>query len=496
MKNVFGKLSILTMVIAAVAFGMFLASGLNIIDFANGDDGEDSGPIYVESTNGNPVSFAKLAKIANPAVVNITATTKGKETPRRSNDLFDYFFGRGGENPNAPVRGFGSGFVISKDGYILTNYHVVSNLRSEVADDIRIKLYDGDIYKATVVGTDSLFDVALIKIDTKRELPFLKLGDSDAMEVGEWVMAIGNPSLLDHTVTVGVVSAQGRQLSGAVYRKFIQTDAAINQGNSGGPLLNLKGEAIGINAMIIAGTEGIGFAIPINQIKEIIPQLKSKGYVQRGYIGILPEEITLDLKKSLSLSTDKGIFVQSVTRGGAAEKAGIEDGDLIVSFDGKDIESLEDLYKIVGNSAPGKETNIVIIRNGKKQTIKITPDERPSDEMKVRRGDNKDDRINENLGIAVAPISVREKRYYRIPEEINGVLISKVNRYSPADDAGLQEDMIIRRVNRKDISSVKEFYNELEDALDNSNVVAFYISFYSRESGSWESQYVTVNVAQ
>jgi len=498
MESLIKKLSILTIIIAAVAFGLFLSSSLNIMNFSNGDtrEGDAAGSLYMEGDgSGRPVSFPDLAKMANPTVVNITSTTTSVRSSDRPDDLFEFFFGRDSMEPRRPVRGFGSGFIISKDGYILTNYHVVSNQQRKVADDIKVKLYNENIYKAKVIGTDSVFDVALLKIDADEELPFIKLGDSDKIKVGEWVMAIGNPSLLEHTVTVGVLSAKGRQISGSIYRTFLQTDAAINHGNSGGPLINMKGEAIGINAMIIYGTEGIGFAIPINQIKNILPQLKEKGYVQRGYIGILPGEITKDLAKSLNLPTTEGIFVQSVTPNNPADKAGIKEGDIIISFDGKEIKNLEDLYSVVALSKPGVKTTVKVIRDEEKKTLEITPEERPGEDVPVRDEPERDEQLDETLGMAVAPISPRVRRYFRIPSNLDGVIITKVKAYSPAYDAGLREEMIIQKVNRKDINGIKEFYIELDRAIEKSNVVALKVAVRDRR-GNWLSQYVTLNLAQ
>jgi serine protease Do len=498
MEKVAKKFSVLLIVMAAAAFGMIFTGGLQIFrDIDKNSASVNAAPLFVEG-NGidRPSSFVELAKMANPAVVNVTATTKGVSV-NESSDIFDYFFGREPNSGKRTVRGFGSGFLISKDGYILTNYHVVSNQQSKLADDIKVKLINEEVFKAKVVGADSLFDVALLKINAGDDLPFLKLGDSGRAEVGEWVMAIGNPSLLEHTVTVGVVSAKGRQLSGAVYRTFIQTDAAINQGNSGGPLVNMHGEAIGINSMIIYGTEGIGFAIPINEVKEILPKLKEKGFVERGYIGILPAEITSDLKKSLDLPVKDGVFVQSVTAGSAAEKAGIREGDIIVSFDGKKISGLEDLYRIIGNSAPGKKFNIEYIRNGKNEKVTIVPDLRPSDDTALQSGkDNSDEnKIDEDLGISVQPVSEKMVRYYNVPEDVRGVIISKVSAYSPAADAGLREGMIIRRVNRNNVDNVRDFYKEIAAAMKKSSVIALYIAIQDESTKEWISRYVTINLA-
>jgi len=497
MENVTKKLSVLLIVAAAAVFGMIFTGGLEI--FKGTDENTASlkaaNPLYIEGNGADrPVSFAELAKIANPAVVNVTATSKGVQV-NESSDIFDYFFGREPGASRRTVRGIGSGFLISRDGYILTNNHVVTNQQSKIADDIKVKLMNDEVYTAKVVGADALFDVALIKIDAGDNLPFLKLGDSEKAEVGEWVMAIGNPSLLEHTVTVGVVSAKGRQLSGAVYKTFIQTDAAINQGNSGGPLINVRGEAIGINCMIIYGTEGIGFAIPINQVKDILPQLREKGSVSRGYIGVLPTEITPDLKKSLDLPVKDGVFVQSVTAGSPADKAGVREGDIIVAFDGKKIDGPEDLYRIVGNSTPGKKVYIEYIHDGKNEKTTVIPEQRPGEEASAPIENEDEGKINEDLGIAVQPISERFRREYNIPDDLTGVMITKVAPYSAAADAGLGKGMIVRRVNRTAVNNIRDFYNEIAAALKKSSVVALYIAFPD-QGREWISRYVTINLAQ
>lgn len=497
MEKVTKKLSILLIIIAAAAFGMIFTGGLQIFNGTgeNTSSLKAANPLYVEGDGSDhAVSFVELAKASNPAVVNVTATTKGVVV-NDSIDIFDYFFDRNPGGNRRTVRGVGSGFIISKDGYILTNHHVITNQQSKIADDIKVKLMNDETYTAKVIGADALFDVALLKIDAGNDLPFLKLGDSDKAEVGEWVMAIGNPSLLEHTVTVGVVSAKGRQLSGAVYKTFIQTDAAINQGNSGGPLINVRGEAIGINCLIAYGTEGIGFAIPINEVKDILPQLHEKGSVSRGYIGVLPTEITPDLKKSLDLPVKDGVFVQSVTSGSPADKAGIKEGDIIVAFDGKKIDGPEDLYRIVGNTAPGKKVYVEYIRNGKTEKTTIVPQERPGDESSLQTNNEGDSKIDEDLGISVQPISDRARRVNGIPDDIEGVIITKVTPYSAASDAGLDRGMVIRKVNRNAVANTRDFYKEISAALKKSNVIALNVAYPDR-NGDWNSVYVTINLAQ
>ena len=304
-----------------------------------------------------------MIKMANPGVVNVSVvkTTQVEEqfnSPSDTDDPFYEFFKRffGEQMPrNYIQRGLGTGFIIDKEGYILTNNHV-----AEGADEITVKLSDNEEYKARVIGLDSKTDLALIKIDGAKDLTPLTLGNSDQIEVGDWVVAIGNPFGLEHTVTAGIVSAKYRQTGVASYENYIQTDAAINQGNSGGPLMNTNGEVIGINSNIYSesgGSIGIGFAIPINMAKDLLPQLK-KGKVVRGWLGVSVQTITSDLQDILGLKDSRGALVGDVTEGGPAQKAGIQSGDVIVTFDGKAINEMNELPLIVAATPVGKNAKI------------------------------------------------------------------------------------------------------------------------------------------
>ncbi|OGQ40353.1 MAG: hypothetical protein A3A85_01165, partial [Deltaproteobacteria bacterium RIFCSPLOWO2_01_FULL_42_9] len=318
-----------------------------------------------------PNSFVKLAKDLNPVVVNISTTQVIKQKPMvpfpEFRSPFEDFFGDEfkffGESPEREFKrqSLGSGFIINKEGYILTNNHVVEN-----AEEIIVTLSDKKEkeYKAKVIGKDARLDVALIKVDANGDLPVANLGDSDKLEIGEWVMAIGNPFGLSHTVTAGIVSAKGRVIGAGPYDNFIQTDAAINPGNSGGPLFNLKGEVIGINTAIIAGGQGVGFATPINMAKDILLQLKEKGKVTRGWIGVSIQEVTPDLAQSFGLKDKQGALVSSVNKDEPADKGGIKAGDIIVEFDGKAITEVSDLPRTVATTAPGKTVKVKIIRDG------------------------------------------------------------------------------------------------------------------------------------
>ncbi len=340
------------------------------------------GTSYTETNNeviGFPQSFADLVEKVKPAVVNISTET----TVRIPGNPFRHFFGPDEEGPfgdffkrffgDIPDRelkqqSLGSGFIIDKDGYIITNNHVV-----EGADEIKVKLADKREFKARVVGRDPKTDLALIKISSIfKDLPTLPLGDSDKIRVGDWVLAIGNPFGLEHTVTQGIISATGRVIGSGPYDNFLQTDAPINPGNSGGPLINLKGEVIGINTAIIASGQGIGFAIPSNMAKTVITQLKEKGKVTRGWIGVSIQSMTPELAQSFGLKDTRGALVADIVPGGPADKAGLKRGDIIISFDGKEINEMSELPRIVAETPIGKTVNLKIIRNGKEKVLKIT----------------------------------------------------------------------------------------------------------------------------
>jgi serine protease Do len=306
-------------------------------------------------------------KRVKPSVVNISTTTLVKGP-----DLYDRFFGQAnpfrdffgedfyerffGDMPQREFkqRSLGSGFIIDRDGYILTNNHVV-----EKAQSIKVRLSDEKEYDAKVVGRDPKTDIALIKINTRQNLPVAPLGDSDSLEVGDWLIAIGNPFGLEHTVTAGIVSAKGRVIGAGPYDDFIQTDASINPGNSGGPLFNLNGEVVGINTAIVSGGQGIGFAIPINVAKELLPQLKTKGRVVRGWLGVMIQKVTPEIAKGFGLKESEGALVSDVMEGSPAEKAGIKRGDVIVSYNGKRIKEMDQLPKLVGTTEVGKKVKVV-----------------------------------------------------------------------------------------------------------------------------------------
>jgi serine protease Do len=324
-----------------------------------------------------PANFSDLAEKARPGVVNIQVVKKSQNVgfalPNFPGDPFgdDNPFGRFfGGNPPAEQRqeGVGSGFIISQNGYVLTNNHVVDG-----AEQIKVKLANGSEYDAKVIGRDPKTDLALLRIDGAKDLHALPLGDSEDLKVGSWVVAIGSPFGLEQTVTQGIVSGKGRVIGSGPYDDYIQTDASINPGNSGGPLINMKGEVVGINTAINPNGQGIGFAIPIDMAKSIIPQLEEKGSVTRGWLGIGIQQMTPSLEKSFGVKDKEGVLVSDVFKGGPAEKAGLERGDIITNFDGKNVVETRDLSRIVASTPVGKTVNVKLIRDGNEieRTVKV-----------------------------------------------------------------------------------------------------------------------------
>jgi len=425
-----------------------------------------------------PGSFSGMIKKANPGVVNVSVVKTARveeqfNSPLGTDDPFYEFFKRfyGDQIPkNYIQRGLGTGFIIDKEGYILTNNHV-----AEGADEITVKLSDNKEYKARVIGLDSKTDLALIKIDGAKDLTPLTLGNSDQIDVGDWVVAIGNPFGLEHTVTAGIVSAKYRQTGVASYENYIQTDAAINQGNSGGPLMNTNGEVIGINSNIYSetgGSIGIGFAIPINMAKELLPQLK-KGKVVRGWLGVSIQKITSDLQNKLGLKDARGALVGDVTEGGPAQKAGIQSGDVIITFDGKAINEMSELPLIVASTPVGKNTMIEVIRNGDKKTLDIKvgelKDVEPAPTPPASGGGN----YSTGYGFTVADITSEMASQYNLPSK-TGVIIIDVDSGSPAEEAGLQSGDIVVEIDREKIADASQFNRKIK-AYKKGDTILFLI---------------------
>lgn len=401
--------------------------------------------------------FVDLAKKLKPTVVNIsTAKTikPQRRLPRQynspfGNDPFQDFFERffdDSQQRGYKQKSLGSGFIISNEGYIITNNHVVAD-----ADEIKVKLSDGREFKGEVKGTDEKLDLALLKITAKDHLPVATLGDSDSIEIGEWVMAIGNPFGLAQTVTAGIISAQGRVIGSGPYDDFIQTDASINPGNSGGPLFNIRGEVVGINTAIISGGQGIGFAIPVNMAKNIIPMLKEKGKVTRGWIGVSIQPITPELAQSFNLEGEKGALIAEVVKDGPAEKAGIRSGDIIIEFNGRLIHEMNELPRLVAATPVDKKVPIKIVREGKPVEIAVTIE-------RLRDGDEGDivGAGQEMVGLTVKELNKDLAARLGLKEQ-KGVVITEVKQGTGAEQAGIAKGDIIREVNGTKISTVGDY---------------------------------------
>jgi serine protease Do len=412
-------------------------------------------------TSGALPDFVPLAKKMRPIVVNISSTQMsegrggsqefgspfGEEDP--FNDFWRRFFG--GPVPRGPQRqrSLGSGFIIDGDGSIVTNNHVVEN-----AQKIVVKLLaDDQEYEAKVVGRDPKTDIAVIKINAKTPLPTATLGDSDRLEVGEWVVAIGNPFGLDSTVTSGIVSAKGRHIGQGPYDNFIQTDASINPGNSGGPLINLRGEVIGINTAIFSrtgGNMGIGFAIPINLAKELLPQLRGKGKVVRGYLGVLIQKVTPEIADSLGMDKGYGALVANVSKDGPAEKAGVKVGDVIIEFDGKEVRDSGDLPILVARTPVEKKVRMKVLRDKKEVMLSVSVGELKEEEVVASIPEKGE------LGMTVQRVTPQIAESLGL-DKAEGVVVTDVEAGSTADESGIRRGDVILQIDRKPIRSVEEY---------------------------------------
>jgi serine protease Do len=420
-------------------------------------------------------TFKDVARAKTLGVVNIntskTVSRSRMRDPFRDffgDDMMERFFGPGDDRPGAPQRetqrSLGSGFVVDKEGHVLTNRHVI-----EGADQISVTLSNGKRYDAKLVGKDARTDVALLKIEPKESLTVLDLGDSDQVEVGEWVMAIGNPfGLGGNSVTVGVVSFKGRDLTLGVRGTsvdMIQTDAAINPGNSGGPLLNTNGQVVGINTMIItnggaAQSAGVGFSVPINVAKDILPQLRDKGKVVRGWLGVQIQPITEELARTYKLKESRGAAISQLTPGAPAEKAGLKAEDVIVAADGRPIKDNGDLSRYIASKPPGATVKLDLIRDGAEKTVSVTlgvfPDE-PSE------GDSEEARKG-RLGMSLRDLTPSLAERLELPRSTKGVLVWEVEAGEAAENAGLSRGDVIVSVNGKAVSTVDEFESAIEEA--------------------------------
>jgi serine protease Do len=429
-------------------------------------------------------SFADVAERLNPAVVNIDATVRGSTRPRRrapllpdSPDMFERQQPQG--ERDTPRRGAGTGFLIDAAGHILTNHHVIAD-----ADRIMVRLMDGRSLRAERVGSDPDTDIALIKVESPRPLPHAALGNSDTLRVGEWVLAIGNPLAYEHTVTVGVVSFIGRKLFDSSLDRYIQTDAAINFGNSGGPLINARGEVIGINAAISSRASNIGFAVPINQASEILPQLRDTGRVSRGYIGVTLKDVDPDLQRSLGLGSSNGALVQDVTAGSPGARAGIRIYDVIVAVDGRAVSGNDELIQLIAARRPGTTASLQVVRDGRSMNVPVKLAERPLRDRRPaqRQGEQLQPSSQRGLplGLSVRDIDREFADRSSLPAAAGGVIVSRVEPMSPAFDAEIERGHVVLEVNRQPVRSVEDF-RRLTSGAGSGDVFTLYL--FKPESG-------------
>jgi serine protease Do len=466
--------SLAAVVVAAILFGMLLSGGL---DITRRVDANRPDPVPAAATGGAVLpDFAALADHVVPSVVSVYSADVQEPSERRQqmpSDPFHFFFrprDNGNERQQPRVqRSSGSGFFITASGEILTNNHVI-----EDADQIRVRLADEETeYRVEVVGADPATDIALLRImKPDREFSHLKLGDSAAVRVGEWVMATGNPLNMEHTVTVGVVSAKGRSLGlspeSQSFENFIQTDAAINFGNSGGPLVDLHGNVIGINTAINAAGQNIGFAIPIDVARRILPQLRESGRVVRGYLGVSINNLNRAEAEAFGLSGTDGALIEQVVPGHAAEKAGMLHGDIIISVDGQSISDTRELIDTISAMPPGTKVGLGVIRNGKSRNITVTLEERELQESTAdpsrETGDEGD--VFERVGVTVTELGPGVRQSFRIGSEIEGVVVTRVRPLSPAGEEGVQPGYVITEANGAAVTSPAELRAATEKVED------------------------------
>ncbi len=425
-------------------------------------------------------SFAPIVKKVAPSVVRVDIAVKAKEqdlsgAPGFDSPMFRWFFGdepgmRGGSRRfyTPPQHGVGSGVIVSKDGYILTNNHVVDK-----ADEVKVTLQDGRKLTAKVVGTDPQTDVAVVKINAD-DLPYLPMGDSDKIEVGDVVLAIGNPYGIGQTVTSGIVSATGRATLGLEYEDFIQTDAPINQGNSGGALVNAEGRLIGINTAIYSptgGSVGIGFAIPVDLARYVMDSLVKNGRVSRGFIGVVIQDVTPALAKEFKLKEQAGALVSEVKPGSPADKAGLKTGDVIVEFNDKPVTGSRALKLQVAEVKPGSSVPVQILREGGTKTLQVTTKELPSDGRLAKAGTRESKDEGTLNGVTVSDLDARARREMDLPANLKGVLVTEVDPDSASFEAGLRPGDVIVEINRQPVKSADEAVRMTENAKDKTTLL-------------------------
>jgi len=507
-------LSTIAIVIASVTFGVIISADLGLMRNSNAQTAQiatPQGPV----TSVTIPSFADVAARVMPAVVSIRSTeiVKSSDMRRRGMggfDPFEFFFPnpnqgpgqqrrRGGTDNNDDddehaQRSGGSGFIISPDGYILTNNHVIEGAtKVEVHYGSDENGNGGHTVEAKIIGHDAATDIALLKIESTGNLPNIPLGDSDRIRKGDWAIAVGNPFEFENTLTVGVISAKGRSLGLSTqtrsFENFIQTDAAINFGNSGGPLMSINGDVIGINTAIRGGgAQGIGFATPINTAKRLLPQLK-QGKVTRGYLGMGIYEVTEDVKQSFNLTEARGALVQTVEPGKPAEKAGILPGDVITDIDGRKINNNRELIDYISYLPVGTKVNITLIRNGQKKAVVATTAERPmeGDTTEESQSDNGSPAKN-RLGVSVQEITPQMRQLYGLGENLRGVVVTGVREVSPAGEAGISEGDVISEVQGQKVNTAADFRGAV-DNLKSGTTIRVYVTSPGGRGGQALSGY-------
>jgi serine protease Do len=437
----------------------------------------DSGVQY------GPPSFADLAERVEPAVVSIAVSGTTEVSAEMNGQQFqmpqfpegspfgEFFKQFGGRIPGMPgtgngaqreFQGAGSGFIISADGYVVTNNHVV-----EHATEIGVVLQDGTRYEATIKGRDPKTDLALLKINTDASLPFVELGDSDSARVGEWVVAVGNPFGLGGTVTAGILSARGRDINSGPYDDYLQVDAPINRGNSGGPLFNNRGQVIGVNSAIYSptgGSVGIGFAIPSNLVRDVVAELETSGKVARGWLGVQIQSITDEIAESLGLKDTHGALVAGVQPGSPAALGGIKTGDVIVSMNGEKLDDFKDLSKLVASTKAGSESTLQVKRQGEIRDLVIKIGNMPGDDVKVALADEAASNDTSRLGVYLSELTPEARQHYRIGKDTEGVLVTGVQQGSPAAKAGIEEGQVINMVGQQTVTSPQDVISRVQQA--------------------------------
>ncbi len=424
-----------------------------------------------------PDSFADLAERLSPAVVNISTAQRVERPgglpplPEGSplDDLLRDFMERDGQPEPRTERSLGSGFVISGDGYIVTNNHVI-----EAADEITVIFTDGTELEATLIGTDSKTDIALLKVEPEEPLAFVSFGDSETARVGDWVLAIGNPFGLGGSVSAGIISARNRRIDAGPYDDFIQTDAAINRGNSGGPLFNMAGEVIGVNTAIISpsgGSIGIGFSVPSNIVANVVSQLREFGMTRRGWLGVRIQTVDSEMAEALGMEKPMGALVAEVTEGGPAEAGGLEVGDVIISFDGKDVSAMQDLPRMVAETPVDKVVRVTVFREGKTLTLKVTlglldeggPEPIPANALPDAAPE---EMVLDEIGLTLSDLSPAARGQLDLGRDVTGVLVVDVLAGSPAAEKGLQRGDVIVEVGQTPVATPKDVRDQIETARD------------------------------